>query len=90
MDSLFLLPTQALSLPLVRGPEFSLQHCPGRQRPGMASLMPGRLPRPVPPWGLSACQAGLRPQSSGLTWIWSEPLSTGPSLSTENHLFGGW
>lgn len=29
MDSLFLLPTQALSLSLVRGPEFSLQHCLG-------------------------------------------------------------
>lgn len=53
-------------------------------------LMPGHPPRPVPPRGLSARQAGLRPQSSGLTRIWSEPLSTGPSLCTENHLFRGW
>ena len=26
----------------------------------------------------------------GVTQVWVEQLSTGPSLSTENHLFGGW
>lgn len=80
MDSLFLLPTQAPPCPRSEALRFLCSAAqaagPGAAFPSCHAACPGR--------------SHLSPWSSGLTRVWSEQLSTGPSLSTENHLFGGW
>lgn len=77
------------SLPQVRGPEFSLQHCSGQQRRGL-SLVPATVPAGPASGSVSPPS---RPDEAKELWADVDlvrALSAALSLSTENHFFGGW